>query len=335
MRTFKKIAIVMFTVGSSTVFAGNADQNVTVPNAQNAWSIGAAALYMQPSFGGNGLGYSSFSNYGTDFFGNQLEVNGASNHLSNVHPKHSWGFQLEGSYDYCMGNDVDVNWYHLKHSTRGHLPAGTLFAGSASALYAGELTVAPSWDAVNVEIGQRIDFSDLLMLRLHGGVEFARVKTTFTNYPQLTATGSPVFITTDTIKFTGFGPRVGGDFTYAVGRGLGIYANTAASLLVGSAKQSVAGYQDLGGFNLYSTGNFNQSNNGVVISELEAKLGLKYDCKIGKSNLGFDLGYMWVTYLDALVSQVGSGVVSSSISNSSAANFDLNGLYLGLTWTGK
>lgn len=333
MFTFKKVAMIILTVSNSMAFAGTIKPaDLVIPLEQNTWTVGASALYLQPTFGGNGLGYSSFTNYGTDFFGNQLEINGAPNHLNNIRPKHSWGFQLEGGYDFCGGNDVNLNWYHLNNHTDGQLPEGTLFAGSASALYAGLLSVAPHWDAINIEMGQRFDI-DLLMLRLHAGVEFARVKNTFTNYPQLTPTGSPLFATSDKISYTGFGPRVGGDFSYCIGHGLDLYAKAATSLLVGTAKQTVAGYFDLAGFNLYSTGNYTQSNNGVVISELEGKLGLKYDHKIAKGNLGFDFGYMWITYLNALVSQVGSGVVSSSISNSSAANFDLNGLYLGLTWT--
>lgn len=336
MLTFKKIALVILAAGSHVAFATPNERAgiLDVPCEASTWSLGASALYLRPTFGGNGLGYSSFSNYGTDINNNVLEVNGAPNHLNNVLPKHGWGFQLEATYDFGTGNDLDVSWYHLDNITDGQLPIGTLFAGSASALYAGLLTVEPSWNAVNVEVGQYIDFCDELILRLHAGLEFARIKNTFTNYPQLTPTGSPIFVTTDKITYTGLGPRIGSDFSYAVGcTGLGVYVKGAASLLAGKAKQTVSGYHDLGGFNLYSTGNYTQSNSGIVISELEGKLGLKYDYPFAQGLLGLDLGYMWLTYLNALVSQVGSGVVSSSISNSSAANFDLNGLYFGFTWT--
>lgn len=331
MSTFKKMAIVTLVVGNSiSALAGSLDLN-----DNQTWRVGAQALYLKPSFGGNGLGYSSFSNYGSDFFNNQVEVNGAPNYLSNIQPKHDWGYQVEAGYGFCKSNDLDVNWYHFDNSTRGHLPQGTLFAGSASALYAGAINVSPRWDAVNIELGQRIDFNDLQTLRLHAGVEFVRIKNTFINYPQLTPKGSPLFITQDQISYNGFGPRIGADFIYGVGGGFGFYAKGAAGLLVGRAKQTVSGYHDLTGFNLYSTGNYTQSNNSVVVTELEGKLGLKFDLKMSQGILGFDLGYLWITYLDALVSQVGSGVVSSSISNSSAANFDLNGLYFGLKWTGN
>lgn len=327
MLTLKKVAPVVLTLVNSLAAA-----NTIGPDCH--WGIGVSALYVQPSFGGNGLGYSSFSNYGTDFFNIQQEVNGATNHLRNVHPRDDWGFQLEASYDFGEGNDLNINWYHLNDSTHGDLQQGTLFAGSASALYAGKLNVTPTWDAINLEVGQYIDFCDWLTMRLHVGAEFARVRAKFKNYPQLTATGSPIFITNDKISYAGFGPRLGADFNYDVGCGFDVYAKVAGSLLAGVAKQSVTGYHDLGGFNLYSTGNYKQSNHSVVIPELESKLGLKYNYIMAGGNLGFDLGYMWLTYLNALVSQVGTGIVSSAISNSSAASFDLNGIYFSLTWTG-
>lgn len=331
MLTSIKKGLIATVLISNITFAG-AMETVEFPCAPCSWSLGATALYLRPSFGGNGLGYSSFGNYGTNFFGSSVEVDGAPNHLSNVKPKQDWSFQLEGSFDISNQNDITVNWTHFNNATEHNLPQGTLFAGSASSLYAGLIIVTPSWDAVNVEVGQCIEFSDLLM-RLHIGVEFANIQNKFKNYPQLTATGSPIFITKDKMQYTGFGPRVGGDFDYDLGCDFSFYAKGAAGLLAGRSKQTVSGYYDLGGFNLYSTGNYTQSNNSVVVTELEGKLGFTYDYQFNKSCLKLDLGYLWLTYLNSLVSQVGSGVVSSSISNSTAANFDLSGWYFGITWS--
>lgn len=339
MLKLKKIAVLILALSSHTAFASDLKQtclpgNLTTPCDNSAWHIGVSALYFQPSFGGNGLGYSSYSNYGYDFYGNLIEVDGAPNYINNVEPDWGWGFKLEGGYEFGPGSDIIINWYHLNNSTSDRLPQGTLFAGSASSLYAGDIEVTSDWDAVNLEIGQFINFIDMKMFRLHAGVTYADIQATFTNYPQLTPTGTPIFETKDNISYTGFGPRIGGDFIYSLIRGFDFYAKAAASVLVGTAKQSVTGYNNLGGFNLYSTGNYDQSNNGVVVPELEGKLGLKYDYKMAHSSLGFDLGYTWITYINALVSQVGSGVVSSAISNSTTTNFDLNGLSFGLTWTG-
>lgn len=331
------LLLVLSTVSSMAAFAHHThpcSTAVTIPSVKNQWHAGITALYLRPNFGGNGLGYSSFSNYGTDFFNNTVEINGAPNHLSNIVPNRAWGFELEGGYEFCGGLDVSANWYHLYENTNGHLPNGTLFAGSASALYAGKLNVKPHWDAVNLEFGQRFYFDAMNSIRAYAGFEFSRIQTTFSNSPRLTPAGAPIFTTSDRLTYTGFGPRIGADYTFNSCFGLGLYAKAAGSLLVGTAKQSVSGYRDLGGFNLYSTGNYHQSNNNVIVPELEANLGLQYDFKLAQGDIRLDLGYMFVTYLGALVSQVGAGVVSSSISTSSSTNFNLNGPHFGVTWTG-
>ena len=302
------------------------------------WTVGAQALYLKPSFGGNGLGYTSFSNYGNDIPGNLVDVNGATNYMSNMNPQRAWGFRLEGAYSLDSINDLNINWQHFNETTSGYLPAGTLFAGSAGGLYAGYIKVAPQWDAINAEAGHRFNLDANKALRLHVGVAFANIQNKFTNYPQLFRTGNPLFTTTDTISYRGFGPRFGGDFDYSFCNGFGVYAKAAGSLLVGKAKQSVHGYTDFtfaGTLYPYSTGNYSQSNSGVVVPEAEAKLGLTYDYEFSQGKLGFDLGYLWMAYLNAIVSQVGADVFSSAISASTTTNFDLNGFYFGIKWTGN
>lgn len=305
--------------------------NVTTPCERTGWLVGVQALYLQPSFGGNGLGYSTFS-YGTDVFGTTVGAGVAANTISNVKPDWSWGFQIEGAYQFGTGSDIDVNWYHLDHTTSEFLPQGTLFSGNAPALYAGLIEVNPRWDAVNIEIGQLINFDESKRMRLHGGLDFSRVQTTFTNSPRLRPTEGPLFVTTDKISFNGFGPRIGDDFFYEFGNGFGVYAKGAAALLIGTAKQDVSGYLNLAFPQSFSTGNYVQKNTSVVIPELEAKLGLKYDYATTQGIWEVDAGYMWINYFNSLVSQTGSGLAGSASSTSTNANFNLNGLYFGLKW---
>ncbi|KTD42360.1 Lpg1974 family pore-forming outer membrane protein [Legionella quateirensis] len=336
MFKFKCSIASLLIIGNSLVFAGTMGAacvpgDVSIPCDKAGWSFGGQALYLQPSFGGNGLGYSAFS-YGTDSFGTTVGANNPNNTITNVKPEWSWGFQIEGAYKFGSGSDLDLNWYHQNNTTSKYLPHGSLFSGNAPALYAGFITVAPSWDAVNIELGQHFDFDETKMMRLHAGIDYSRVKTVFTNYPRLRPDSSPLFITTDNISFNGFGPRVGDDFTYLLGHGLGLYAKGAASLLIGTTKQNVSGYQNLAFPQSFSTGNYVQTNRSVVITELEAKLGLKYDYPTAQGIWGVDVGYMWVNYFNALVSQTGSGLAGSASSSSTAANFNLNGLYFGLKW---
>lgn len=326
----------LLIISNSLVFAGTMGAvctpgNPSIPCDKSAWVFGGQALYLQPSFGGNGLGYSAFS-YGTDTFGNTVGANIPVNKIANIDPKWSWGFQVEGAYQFGTGSDLDINWYHQNSSTSKYLPNGFLFSGNSPALYAGFIKVAPKWDAVNVEVGQHVDFDETKIMRLHGGIDFSRIETVFTNYPRLLPNSAPLFATRDKISFNGFGPRVGDDFTYILGRGFGVYAKGAASLLIGTAKQRVSGYQNLAFPQSFSTGNYVQKNRSVVIPELEAKLGLKYDYPTVLGIWGIDVGYMWSNYFNVLVSQTGSGLAGSASSTSTAANFNLNGLYFGLKW---
>ena len=355
MLKLKRPVAFVFAMGGSIAFAGSMGNacvpgDVTAPCELSAWEFGASALYLQPSFGGNGLGYSSFSGYsGADINNNFFSANG-TNRINNITPKWGWGFQIEGDYHFNASRDLGLNWYHLSDKTTGYLPSGSIFSGSADGFYAGRLQVSPKWDAINMELGQLFDFNHGKMLRLHAGVEFLRVKTTFTNYLQFQPVGNLAYITTDTISYNGFGPRIGGDFTYQAGHGVGLYVKGAGGLLIGSSKQNVSGYQDVYtapphgyGTAFYSTGNFTQSHHSVLVPELEAKLGGTYDYRLAQGNLTFDIGYMWMNYMHAIESYTGIGIAggpssaagAASMGRSTTTNFDLNGLYFGMKWIGN
>lgn len=343
MLNYNHIPLIPLLLSSTLLHAGTMGAectpgNVTIPCHEQGFTFGALALYLQPSFG-NGLGYSTYNNYGFDVNGVEILQDGAPDKISNVFPNWGWGFQIEGKYQYRSGNDIDVNWYHMNQSTTGYLPVGTLFSGSAPGLYAGKLTVSPQWNAVNIELGQQLQFDTNKLLRIHGGLQLAQVQTQFTNYPRLSATSDPLFVTKDKITYQGIGPRIGADFGYGVFfEGFKIDANAAAALLVGTSKQNVSGYTNYTPSNpnyatqFFSTGNYVQSNPYVVVPEIEAKLGAEYAYPTTHGLWNLNIGYLWINYLNGLISQVGMGVEGSAISQSSAVNFTLNGLYFGLKW---
>jgi hypothetical protein len=112
---------------------------------------------------------------------------------------------------------------------------------------------------------------------------------------------------------------------YDWGNGLGIYANGAGAVLVGSAKGSYS--SDFVSGSTSSTG-FSSNSQTVVAPELEAKLGLKYDYSMAQGDLTLDIGWMWVNYFNVQSSQLstGSDIVTS--------DFGLQGLFFGLKWLG-
>lgn len=344
MFKLKFIVAAIVTLASGLVFANEMEKtcmraNVVTPCDYKAWEVSASALYLQPSFGGDGLGYSTYSNYGgADNQGVIITTNGI-NHINNVTPAWDYGFQLEGAYYYNAGNDVKLNWYHLNENVNGQLPPGTLFSGSVDGFYAGNIEIATKWDAVNLELGKRIYLNNDKLLHAYTGLSYASIKNTFTNHPKLFPIGSAYFTSTDELSFSGVGPRLGIDFSYMLGNGVSIYAKMAGSLLVGSAKQNIAGYKDVVnahyGLIIFGIPNYQFSYDSVVVPELEGKLGLTYDYTFAKSSLGIDVGYLWMNYIHAIASYTGIGIVASSVGVPATTNFDLNGLFLTLKWKGN
>src|SRR5947207_3666173 len=115
MSTIKLIALAVLTAGSSMAALAShqpvpvSSSTIVTPVVSNTWHAGLTGLYLQPNSGGNNLGYSSFNNYGTNFLNQRVEVNGATNKLSNVTPDRTWGFALDLGYDFAAINDVDLS----------------------------------------------------------------------------------------------------------------------------------------------------------------------------------------------------------------------------------
>ncbi|KTD42359.1 Lpg1974 family pore-forming outer membrane protein [Legionella quateirensis] len=344
MFKLKGIAVAVLIMNCSISFSGSMGPicesgKVQIPCGNKAWSFGGAALYLQPAFGGNGLGYTAYSNYsGNDNNGVFIGTSGAPNQMVNIGPKWGWGFQINGAYQF-KANDLVVNWYHLNSHNKGNFPVGYAFAGNNDGFYASEFQVRTNWDEVDIEFGQHLQLPGNKLVRLHAGAEFGRIKNQFDNISLLHPTSVVAYTTTDTLSYNGFGPRLGIDLGYMPVNSLELYAKMAGSMLIGTAKQRNSGYQNYpypnNPISPFVTGNYNQTLNGVIVPELAAKLGAQYDWKFEQNILSFDIGYMWMNYLNSIISYSGNGIVFANVGNNSTANFNLNGMYLGLKLTGN
>ncbi|MFA5960526.1 MAG: Lpg1974 family pore-forming outer membrane protein [Tatlockia sp.] len=332
MLNLKKTAVAVLALGSSAVFAGTMGPvctpgNVTVPCERVAWDFGVQALYLQPTLsGGNGYDFYTDGAFG---FGGDPFVDGFYRHRNE---DWNWGFKLEASYHFYMGNDLNVNWYHLSSDDDNNHHNNWLYT------YTSRYHYQPKWDAVNVELGQHVDFSDRKFIRFHGGVQFARLehdrRTSFDNFD---LTGL-YYGHTGENRFSGFGPRFGADMNYMLGNGFGVYANGAAALLVGSAKFDhrlnpfVASTIVRSGLTTFA---FNNNNNSrtIMVPELEGKLGAKYTYAMAQGDLTLDVGYMWVNYFNAEHTIVNNGIIGGVDVRESNVSF--NGPYVGLKWVGN
>lgn len=324
MLNLKKTAVAVLALGSSAVFAGTmgpvcAPGNVTVPCERTAWDVGAQALYLQPVFSPNGV-------LTPVAIGNNLSAN-----YGNYNPNYQWGFQIEGSYHFGMGNDVDINWYHLDNT---NTKSGTYQTTSTGTVYPFDISVTPKWDQVNVEFGQHVDFGDMKSLRFHGGVQYARASTSFTGQALVSGVTYQEFQST---TYNGFGPRGGVDMNYELGNGFSVYGKGAGAVLVGTA----GFHNEVSNLNTAQDYTSGFGSKTQIVPELEGKLGVKYDYAMAQGDLTLDVGWMWVNYFNAQLEGADGANAFAGVTNHnntglvSSNDFGLQGLYFGAKWLGN
>jgi len=334
MLNLKKTALAVLALGSSAVFAGTMGPvctpgNVTVPCERTAWDFGVQALYLQTTLSaGNGYdlysdGFGAFDPFTTASPFAAFPFDFERRYHSRRHDW-NWGFKLEGSYHFHTGNDINVNWYHLSNDNDNHW-------------FGARFRYQPEWDAVNVEVGQHVDFSEWDVIRFHGGAQFVRIQNErHTSFNGFNYNG---FGHHADNRFNGFGPRFGVDMNYMLGNGFGVYANGATALLVGSARFDhrvnplfaralfAAG---LGGFGF----GHGHGDRTIIVPELEGKLGAKYTYAMAQGDLTLDVGYMWVNYFNAEHTVVNNGPLFGGV-DVRESDVAFNGPYIGLKWVGN
>ncbi|KTC84626.1 Lpg1974 family pore-forming outer membrane protein [Legionella drozanskii] len=326
LNNLKKTAVAVLALTSSAAaFAGTMGPvctpgNVTVPCERTAWDFGVQALYLD----------TTYTNGSSNWWGGNNLYLHETRFNNSYRNDWNWGFKLEGSYHFHTGNDINVNWYHTTNSNNRRHHNNGLFGFDNDNNNRG-----PRWDAVNVELGQHVDFSEWKFMRFHGGVQYARIADQrrnrnnngfggfglggfnggFGGFNGGLLNGNE---NRREARFNGFGPRFGLDMNYVVGNGFSVYANGATSLLIGSSRPSfqfdpafpvsvlpvAVGFPALPalapaglGLNNFNTGN--RHNRTIMVPELEGKLGAKYSYAMASGDLTLDVGYMWVNYFNA------------------------------------
>ncbi len=333
MLNLKKTAVAVLAFGSSAVFAGTMGPvctpgAVTVPCPSTAWEFGAQALYLQTSV--SGANY-----YGANIVVAADPTNPAVSAQYQGVSHWGWGFMIEGAYHFNTGNDLNLNWYHINNSN--DVGATTANLDTPALLHVSSYTgsIAPQWDAVNLEFGQLAHFGEWKNIRFHGGVEYLHLQTKASVsgvfQPDFPVVTNNTFAATAESKFNGFGPRIGADYMYNWGNGLSMYAKGATALLVGSQSFDLNRFDSALGYNISANGSTTN-----VVPALEAKLGLAYDYAMAQGDVSIDLGWMWVNYFNGLQApnvSLGAGVGADG--STVQSNYALQGPYVGLKWIGN
>jgi len=315
MLNLKKAALAVLALGSSAVFAGTmgpvcAPVAVTVPCESTAWDFGVRALYLQ--------------HRGQDDFGFRFRRDSDENRFdfNTFDSQWNWGFMLEASYHFSNGNDVNINWYHWNQSNDFDDDDFALRREGTDSLF-GDFRHRhnPSWDAVNFEFGQLVNFGEHKVIRFHGGAQYVNLQRQHRwDARRLDDSDFVGRVHERNEEFNGFGPRVGMDMSYHFGNGFAIYANGATALLVGQNSFDSRFNNNFGtGFN----NRFNRDRDNLV-PELEAKLGAMYDYATGNGEFILDAGWLVVNYFSPL-----------RTFNTGDTDFNLNGPYFGAKWIGN
>ncbi len=316
MLNLKQTTSIFLALVSNATLAGSMGpvcmaDDVSVPCERAGWEFGVQALYLRPSYSSAMSWVGVNTNFGTPFVTTRIENT----------PEWAWGFKLEGAYHFSTGTDLNLNWYHLNDKTTGITSRETALS---STLGDHLTTIKPSWDAVNLELGQGVDFGAIKNIRVHGGLQVANIRTNIgISGPGRTFDQPPIpFIYNGeaNAKFTGLGPRLGIDMSYGMFRGFNLYGKGAVAVLAGRSELTQT-YHNSTGVTVREI-----TNSKVIVPELEAKLGLNYTYLLTHGNVTLDAGYLWVNYFNALFSARFARPVDN--------DFSVNGPYVGLKWLG-
>ncbi|WP_133131130.1 Lpg1974 family pore-forming outer membrane protein [Legionella yabuuchiae] len=330
----KKTALAILVLSSSTAFAGSmASADITTASTAY-WDIGIQALYLNPSFNG------SFGGQNTTDIETQTSQTIQSTLLPN-NPSWQWGFRLEASYHFIKDNDLNLNWYHLRNKKT--TDRSSFIKGDETTLYT--FSNEPRWDAVNLEFGHQVSFTERNKIRFHGGAQYTQIKNsqTIPDYTDVSRDDdNNIEIRNSTIAhsatFNGFGPRLGADMSYQLGKGFTIFANGAAALLAGTSKSA---FTLTGTVTENNTVSMNTASiryqQTSVISELEGKLGLEYCYPTSHGNLILNAGYLWINYINAIQPFNLAQALRESLESEPDAireDFSVHGPFLGIKWNG-
>lgn len=325
MSHLKNTIMAGIALSSSAVFAGTMGpvcipELVTVPCEHNAWDFGIQALYLKSHYNQDFAWVAAATSPTTPTATTYIDYD-----LSR-----GWGWRLEGSYHFSMGNDLNVNWIHYNNDSDQNfiMPTDPVFAPLAGAGSYG-LAVEQRFDAFNVEFGQHVDFGQYKNIRFHGGVQYARIRTN-TDITGANLSGVPFSGSAQhNMRFIGYGPRTGADMSFEWGNGLGIYAKPAAGLLVGTSKFSAV--------ELASPGSITSvyGSKKAVVPELEAKLGATYTYGIASGNFILDGGWLWVNYFNVHNGVNFFRMNGGNVPGAGVTDFNISGPYIGLKWVGS
>jgi hypothetical protein len=351
--------------------------NVFVPAVPGGWSFTGGVLFLRPSADNLGWGVVTTEKN----FAGVLPIAQPYWNILSMNPGYSPGFEFGTSYTFAnTGRDFQLNWQHMSMQAKDSASVtqtdgqwispfcqtGPPTASDYQDMYAlsgvnklksAEATVNFSYDNVNADFGQYVNFGAPLRLRMFAGLEYAalqeRIVSKFYGLPPLSTATYPnnvplVMQFDNQTSFSGVGPRMGFDSAYQMRRGFRLTGQVAGGLLIGQTKPSqyvlTATGPDLAAVGIPVNQEYIASKAFIhTVYAASAKLGIGYSRTMQNGiTLFCDGGYMAALYVNPFSSYetnhniipLQSGSLSTGSVRHTLSNFAVDGMYLnaGLRW---
>lgn len=318
----KRIFSILFLVTLQlSLFSDICDNSipVTLPCLASKFLIEANALYVKPS--SCNLDYAVLTN----------SIPSSPNWRSkSVDPEYTWTFDLGVGYVFPnTANDLRINWVHFKTEDHDHLRISNDdddvdFAQYTAPFFAvgpegnpysfAKGKVNDHFDNVYLVGGQYIDLGNCLRLHLVGGLAYAHIKQTLTNFYSNTL-GDVNLTTHQVSRFNGGGPVIGLDVLYQLGFGFSLSTSLKAALYTGSLKRNlhyttVSPTAILDGAPYPNFQELKGNSKTQIVPSFDGKFGLHVtyefcDCNVIEA----EIGYRAAVFIDPIQGVVGSSLV--------------------------
>lgn len=184
---------------------------------------------------------SSWDFYSTGLYLKPQNINNITTSISedpsvNLPTQFEWGFNLKGRYFFDGGRDTKIIWVHFKDEKdetllepkqiRSNDPTLNSQGGLVPYAYTSQ------FDILEFEYGQNIDLFNRLHMRIHGGLEYANIRSDYRYTVDITNNNTRTQDSeSNQYSYYVVGPRIGLQFDYSVFDSWDIVVEGSASVL--------------------------------------------------------------------------------------------------------
>jgi hypothetical protein len=209
------------------------------------------------------------------------------------------GWALGFGYTYLHSAGVSA----LAAGPDGMLFATTAHAGGIDDVSTASATASLNYNVLDVELSRVVPLGEATDLRLFGGGRFAWIDQGFDAVYDGGSTGARAARVSSPTSFNGAGLSAGGEGTWRLYRGLGLYARARAALLSGEVRNDLVQTDNFGRLTLVNLTEKRQR----VVPELELGLGLALEWECVSLRVGYELSN-WFGLIDSPDLPDGTGV---------------------------